>query len=253
MSERRRVAVVTGAAGLIGTHITERLVSGGWEVLAMDRNAVNIPGTTAYEVDVTDPAAVAAVASQVRKANFTVDCLVHAAAVTGRTPGPDRSGKLAYLPLEVWEEYLRVNLTSALICVQAFLEQLVCSPAPRILLIGSIQGLIPTVGSGGYGVAKVALGGLARQLAAELAPEGVCVNLLSPGPIADVAEQARLGLDITSGATPAGRYGSPEEVAGAVALLLDDAFSYMTGAVIPLDGGEHLRPRHPPQRSHKIR
>jgi 3-oxoacyl-[acyl-carrier protein] reductase len=237
---------------LIGACITERLVAGGWRVVAIDRNAVTVPGAAAYEVDVANPAAVAVVASQVRDTHPTVDCLIHAAALTGRSPGPDRSGKLADLRLDVWDEYLRVNLTSALICVQAFLEQLRCSSTPRILLIGSIQGLVPTVGSGGYGVAKVALAGLARQLAAELAPEGVCVNLLSPGPIADLTEQARLGESTTTAATPAGRYGTPEEVAGAVALLLDDTFSYMTGAVIPLDGGEHLRPRHAPPRSHKI-
>src|SRR4051812_9058558 len=105
MTERRRVAVVTGAAGLIGARIAERLVSAGWQVVAIDRNAVNVSGTTAYEVDVCDPAAVTAVASQVRRTLSAVDCLVHAAAVTGRTPGPDRSGTLADLPLEVWDEY----------------------------------------------------------------------------------------------------------------------------------------------------
>lgn len=231
----QRVAVVTGAAGLIGAEIRAELSRRGTRVVAVDVVAVDAQAPdAAFATDVTDPEAVAAVAGRVEAAYGHVDWLVHAAAVTARTPGRSMGGELAGIDLHVWRGLLEDNLTSALVCVQGFQDLLRRSTAPRVLLVGSIQGLVPTVGSGAYGVSKAALAALTRQLAAELAPEGVPVNMLAPGPV----------LDGSPGPTPMGRVGSPEEVAGAVACLLDESFGFMTGAVIPFDGGEHLRPRN---------
>lgn len=227
-----RVAVVTGAAGLIGAEICAELRRGGARVAAVDV----VPAHDGLCVDVTDPEALARVADRIRDEHGDVDWLIHAAAVTARTPGRSMGGELAGIDLRVWRGILDDNLTGALVCVQAFLDQLRRSTAARVLLVGSIQGLVPTLGSGAYGVSKAALGALTRQLAAELAPDGVAVNMLAPGPVVEVGAPG-------AAPTPMGRVGSPAEVAGAVARLLDESFGYMTGAVIPFDGGEHLRPR----------
>lgn len=241
----QRLAVVTGAAGLIGAEICAALTRRGARVVAID--VVSAAGTDGdvFCADVTDPEAVAQVAARVEAAYGHVDWLVHAAALTARTRGRALVGELASLDLDLWNELLDGNLSGALVCVQRFLPLLRRSPAPRVLLVGSIQGIVPTFGTGAYGVSKAALAALTRQLAAELARDGVAVNMLAPGPIAAAEERAGVGL----GPTPMGRFGSPEEVAGAVCCLMDESFGYMTGAVIPFDGGEHLRPREGPERT----
>ncbi len=240
------VAVVTGAAGLIGTAICAQLTRQGARVVAVDNLAVTVDAHDVYRADITDAVAVADVATSVAAAYGHVDYLVHAAALTARTPAGGVSGELASLDLRLWRQLIDVNVTGALICVQRFIDLLVKASAPKVVLVGSIQGLVPTLGTGAYGVSKAALGGLTRQLAAELASIGVTVNMLSPGPITAHEPTDRSAVKAGREPTPMGRVGSPAEVGRAVACMMQDAFSYMTGAVIPLDGGEHLRPRPGP-------
>jgi len=241
-----QISVVTGAAGLIGRQICVELARAGSRVIAVDAAATDIANVEVIQANVSDADAIAAVAARVDATHGRVDRLVHAAALTGRTPGLGVSGELARFDLDAWRALLEVNLTGALVCVQQFLPILLRSSAPKVLLVGSIQGLVPTLGTGAYGVSKAALTALTRQLAAELANDGVTVNMVAPGPIAAGPVDLAGGAAQRDQPTPLGRYGSPDEVARAVVSVLDEPFRFMTGVVIPLDGGEHLRPRYPP-------
>lgn len=247
---RSRVAVVTGGGGLIGRELCGVLEHAGHAVVAVDVGSLDVPGTLRLEVDVSDPNGMHEAAGAIEEAFGHVDWLIHAAALTGRTRGRQLTGDLASLNLEVWNEVLAINLTGALVCVQSLLPLLTRSAGPRIVIIGSIQGTVPTLGSGAYGVSKAGLAGLTRQLAAELAQRGITVNMVSPGPVADASELARLGNAAAERPTPLGRYGDPAEVALATVGLLGDEYGFMTGAIIPIDGGEHLRPRTGPARAH---
>ncbi|MGI8867661.1 MAG: SDR family NAD(P)-dependent oxidoreductase [Mycobacteriales bacterium] len=241
-----QIDVVTGAAGLIGRQICIELARRGSHVIAIDAAAAVIDGVEAVQGDVSDPTSIAAVAARVAATHGHVDRFVHAAALTALTPGRGVSGELVGFDLDAWRALIDVNLTGALVCVQQFHELLLRSEAPTVLLVGSIQGLVPTLGTGAYGVSKAALTALTRQLAAELATDAITVNMIAPGTIAgDPAG----GTAPDERPTPLGRYGFPNEVARAVVSVLDEPFRFMTGAVIPLDGGEHLRPRNPTTRA----
>lgn len=252
--------MVTGAAGLIGEQICVELARQGSHVIAIDAAETRIDGVDTVLADVSDATSIAAVATHIAAAYGHVDRLVHAAALTGRTPGRGVSGALVGFDLDAWRALIEVNLTGALVCVQQFLGLLLRSSAPKVLLVGSIQGLVPTLGTGAYGVSKAALTALTRQLAAELAADSVTVNMIAPGPIvADPAADSGAATELGTapdgptpegGPTPLGRYGSPSEVARAVGSVLGEPFHFMTGAIIPVDGGEHLRPRHPPAHGH---
>jgi NAD(P)-dependent dehydrogenase (short-subunit alcohol dehydrogenase family) len=240
------VAVVTGAAGLIGQAVVEELSSSGSRVVALDKISVDTGGAEMITTDITRMEDVAAAATLVASRYGRVDHLIHAAAITARTQGVDVRADLVDVDVATWQSILDANLTGALICVKAFVNLLRCSQAPKVLMVGSIQGIVPTLGTGVYGVTKAALAALTRQLAAELAFEGITVNMLAPGPISDDGAETARHLP---GPTPMGRFGRPNEVARAVASMLSDSFSYMTGAVVPYDGGEHLRPRGNPVRT----
>jgi NAD(P)-dependent dehydrogenase (short-subunit alcohol dehydrogenase family) len=241
------VAIVTGAGGLLGSAICERLRVAGALVVAIDIVPTAAPGTASFEVDVCDEAGLARTALEVEARYGRADWLVHTAAVTGRTGKLTESVPLMDVNLSVWDKVLRVNLTGALLCVRAFLKLLQQASSGRVIFFGSLQGSVPTIGSGAYAVSKAALGGLTRQLAAELAPDGIRVNIVSPGLILPPEDTTAAGNDGQMSTTPLGRFGSPIEVAEIVANLLGSGFGHVTGAEIPVDGGEHLRPRSSPQ------
>lgn len=246
-ARRPPVAIVTGAAGLIGSAVCEVLSSAGSEVVAIDAKPTEVANVVSVVADVCDRAGLDGVARDIDARYGYADYLIHAAALTGRSPLLPLDVTLTDIDLEAWDRVLRVNLTAALACVQSFIGLLRRSDSARILFFGSIQGAVPTLGSGAYSVSKTGLIGLTRQLAAELAVEGIRVNMISPGPVANRPTRAQgPGLPETHRLTPLGRRASPMEVAGAVHHLMSDAFDYMTGMDVHLDGGEHLRPRYSP-------
>lgn len=242
-----RAVVVTGVAGLIGGRIADVLTERGIDVIGVD--VVAAPGgRRTFPLDITDEAAVRRVAAAVQAEHGRIDAVVHAAAVTGRSASLG-THTLRTVDIDLWRRVLDVNLTGTLVCAREFGALL--GPGGQLLVVGSVQGIVPTLGSSAYAVSKAALTGLVRQLAAELAPDGIRVNLVAPGPVADDAELDRLGAAGVDGApTPLGRFDRPREMAEAIADLVTGSFGFMTGAIIPIDGGEHLRPRSGPPRAH---
>lgn len=251
---QRPIMVVTGVAGLIGRQIAEVLSEDGVDVIGVDVTAPQSGMSThrarTMKVDITDEQAVRAAAKAIRDEYGAIEALVHAAAVTGRSPSLQRHS-LRSVDLDLWRRVLEVNVTGALLCAREFGALLRPGPRAQILLVGSIQGLVPTMGASAYAVSKAALVGLVRQLAAEFAADGVRVNLVSPGPVADDRELARLRAEgVDDSPTPMGRFGGPREIAESIVEMTIGSFSLLTGAVVPIDGGEHLRPRTGPRRAH---
>lgn len=241
MSDRR--AVVTGATGLIGREVVRAFGARGWHVEALDaqplrdedheREGVRVRH---HEVDISDPAALAEVAASMPN---EVECLVHAAALTSR--GDLRlDGALIDIDWSTWTRMVDINVNGALAVVRACIDRLRQAAPSRIVLVGSIQGLVPTTPTGAYGVTKAALGGLCRQLAAEVAADGITVNMVAPG-VTTSEEQ-------TGSANPLARTASAAEMAAVIVEIATGSFGFMTGATIPCDGGEHLRPRHLPSK-----
>lgn len=232
----RRTAVVTGAGRGIGRAIVERLAGDAW-VAGLDVGFPDGPGAAqcVQEADVADSAAVNAALSRVLEARGGVDWVVCAAGITR-----DRvSWKMGDAE---WSDVLAVNLTGAFNTARAAAPALRRAPAGRLVFISSINGLRGSFGQTNYAAAKAGLVGLARSLALELARDGVTVNVVAPGFI-DTPMTRQLPESVRARAlarTPLGRFGDAADVAHTVRFLCDAAAGFITGAVLPVDGGQLL-------------
>jgi 3-oxoacyl-[acyl-carrier protein] reductase len=140
---------------------------------------------------------------------------------------------------EQWGTVLRTNLDGAFHCTRRALPKMVRARDGRIVSIGSVAGILGNAGQANYAAAKAGLAGLTRAVAREVASRNVTCNLVAPGPIATamidaLPEERRADL---ARAVPLGRMGTPEDVATVVAFLCSGGAAYITGAVVPVDGG----------------
>ena len=238
------VAVVTGGSRGIGRATALALAEGGRAVAVGWSKDEDGAGKTAAEVeerggrsfpvriDVADPASVDAAFAAVETELGPVTVLVNNAGVT-------RDGLLLRMPDEQWQAVLRTNLDGAFHAIRRALPGMVRARTGRIVNVGSVAGLLGSAGQANYAAAKAGLVGLTRSVARELATRGVTCNVVTPGPIAtamlDALPEAR--VDELARQVPMGRLGTPEEVAAVVAFLCSDAAAYVTGAVVPVDGG----------------
>jgi len=144
-------------------------------------------------------------------------------------------------PLDSWQAHLAINLTGVLLCAQQGARRMMRERWGRIINVASVAGMRAVgVGRTGYGTSKAAVIGLTRQMAVELAEHGITANAVAPGPVdtpmTRVLHSPEFRQSYTD-AIPMNRYGTPEEIAAAVAYLASDGAAYVTGIVIPIDGG----------------
>jgi 3-oxoacyl-[acyl-carrier protein] reductase len=219
-----KVACVVGAAGGIGGAVCRRLKSERYSVLEMD-----LGGPLA--VDLASPASVEAAFSAARRQAPQLDVLVVAAGILDL-------GKLASLTLEQWSRVLAINLTGPFLCCKLARDWL--RDGGRIVLIGSLAGRTGGVLTGtAYAVSKGGVESLTKSVAQELAPRRITVNCVAPGGVDTpmLARNTPEGLAALMAATPLKRMALPEEIAGAVAYLASDDAAFVTGAILPVNGG----------------
>ena len=237
--EGGRVALVTGGSGGIGHATAEALAAAGHRVAvgyggnreAAEKTAAGVGGT-AVRIDVTDPAAVEAAFAEVEQTLGPVEVLVNNAGVTA-------DGLLMRMSAEQWSRVVATNLDGAFHVCRRAVPGMVRRRWGRIVNMGSVVGSTGAGGQANYAATKAGLIGLTRSLARELGSRNITVNLVAPGPIATamidaVSDERRAEM---TAAVPLGRMGTPAEVGAVGAFLCSPAAGYVTGAVVPVDGG----------------
>lgn len=239
-----RVIVVTGASRGIGRGIAVTLAEPGdtvvinfsssSEAAAETAAAVAAKGATAHlcRFDVANLEAVKEAFKEIIGLRNRVDVLVNNA-------GINRDNLLALMKAGEWDAVIDTNLKGAFLCSQAVVRTMMRQKHGRIINVTSVVGVIGNPGQCNYSAAKAGLLGLTRSLARELVSRNITVNAVAPGFIETdmtlrLPEKVRVEL-LTQ--IPAGRYGTPEDVAAAVKFLASDAASYITGQIIHVNGG----------------
>lgn len=256
-----RVALVTGGGSGIGAAVAVRLAHEGARVAVTDRDQESAQRTVdglgssglaaeAFALDVVDAAQLDDTVARVRTRMGPPGILVNCAGIfDGMTP-------LEELTDELWDRVVRINLTGTMRVMRSVLPAMLAAGTGAIVNVASTAGLVSMGGGTAYTVSKFGLVGLTRQVAVEVAARGVRVNAVAPGLVAtrlfdntaQVLADVRTDTPLAAAAIdllrsrpieviPQARGGMPEEVAAAVAFLVSDDASYMSGHVLTVDGG----------------
>lgn len=227
-----KVVVVTGAGGGLGSAVVRAAHAHGAHVIAGHRRPMVLPdGVLPVPVDVTDDDSVNRLARAALDAHGRIDGWVQAAGVL-------RTGLLLAAEPAVETEQLDVNLVGAIRCARAALAPMVRQRSGVLLFVSSVAAERPTRGQAVYAATKAALEGLTRGLAVEVGGRGVRVACVRSGPMdTPMLDGARAVAPELAAGVPLRRVASPDEVAEVLCFLLSDRASYVTGSVIPVEGG----------------
>ncbi|MEO0024457.1 MAG: 3-oxoacyl-[acyl-carrier-protein] reductase FabG [Actinomycetota bacterium] len=231
MSTARTILVTGGNRG-IGRSIAEEFVAQGHRVAVTVRSGEGPAGTMSVIADVTDGESLDRAFAEVEAAYGPIEVLVANAGIT-------RDTLLMRMTDEDFEKVLDTNLTGAFRVVKRATKGMMKVRFGRIILISSVVGLLGNAGQVNYSAAKAGLVGMARSISRELGTRGITANVVAPGFIDTdmTAELPEAVLEDFKKRVPVGRFAAPSEVAKVVAWLAGDDAAYITGAVIPVDGG----------------
>jgi 3-oxoacyl-[acyl-carrier protein] reductase len=227
-----RSVLVTGGNRGIGLAIARRLAAGGDQVMVTSRSGDPVPGLSVVRCDVTDAASVDAAFAQAEAEHGPVEVLVSNAGIS-------QDQLLALMKEEDFAGVVDTNLTGAYRVAKRAVRGMMRQRRGRLIFMSSVVGLLGSPGQANYAASKAGLVGLARSLARELAPRNITANVVAPGFVdtdmtAALPEERK--KDIVA-SIPLARYATADEVAGVVAFLASEDGGYITGAVIPVDGG----------------
>jgi len=226
------VARVTGGKRGIGLATARALRTSGFTVVIGTRAGESVDGLPAVTLDVTSTESVDTAFDRVEADHGPVDVLVANAGIT-------RDGLIMRMPDGDISDVLETNLVGAIRCARRASRGMVRARRGRIIFVSSVVWAVGSAGQVNYAAAKAGLVGAARSLARELGPRGVTANVVAPG-FVETDMTAVLGAERTTEIlrqVPLARLAKPEEIAEVIAFLAGDAAAYVTGAVIPVDGG----------------
>lgn len=227
-----RVVLVTGGNRGIGKAIAERFLRQGDRVAVTSRSGEGPEGALTVKCDVTSTESVDAAVTEIEEKLGPVEVLVANAGITADT-------LVLRMTDEQFESVLNTNLTGAFRCARRVTKGMVRLRGGRMIFVSSIVGMYGAPGQVNYAASKAGLVGMARSFTRELGGRGITANVISPGFIetAMTASLPEKQQEAYLAAIPAKRFGASDEVADAAAFLASESAAYISGAVIPVDGG----------------
>ena len=230
--ETVRTVLVTGGNRGIGFAIAKEFVASGYRVAVTARSGQGPAGSMTVKADVTDSASLDLAIAEVEAELGPIEVLVANAGITKDT-------LLMRMSDEEFESVVDTNLNGVFRVVKRVTKSMLRQKFGRVILIGSVVGLLGSAGQVNYSATKSALVGIARSITREIGAKNITANVVAPGFI-DTDMTASLSEELSAtyrSRIPAGRFASPEEVAKVVRWIASDEASYISGAVIPIDGG----------------